>query len=37
MKDNYELIKRNVLVIVPHPKVEEIICTCVKDNFVGKR
>ena len=36
MKYKGELINRYFLVAVPHPKGGEIICTCLKDNFIGE-
>ena len=37
VKDKKELIKREFLVSVPHPKGGYIVCTCVKDHIVGEK
>ena len=37
MKDKEELIKRDFLVVVPHPKGRNIVWTCVGDNIVGEK
>ena len=37
VKDKEELIKREFLVSVPHPKGGEIVWTCVKDHIINEK